>query len=975
MSFFRTPIDPEVQKELFRRIDGLNKANSYTLDGELVSDILDTKSKTLENEYFKACWARVITIDGDGNSYYLNSQLGEDGKKPITEPLNIKNGNYIRGRAGITSISSNFKEFFLKQSTISFLCPDPKEFEDIQKRFLKHGRYVLVEFGWSTRKNIQLDKINTNNLVKLSNNLNKRTRGSRGNYAAICGVITNFGFNQKQDGSYEGTFEVSSMGRNILGQKIKTDGKLENLVNFVNERVETIERLDNPETDVVEGTTEEELQRLENLRNLFVSFHATIKALPDVVKNYVDSKEYVNEAMKKLSDRARELGGYREYDANVSKAQVPGMQTLENPLTEVIRSKNGAAYLPGFGDHGFKKPVEGSESQLAYCTWGWFEDYILNSFFAFTAKSGDTETEKFKTRFFSTDDLFDEQKNIKGNVSTKCKTNPNLFSLGLQSVILPGKFKQFSPDRRSESDTDTRVVSILDSVTDIYKFVGETSGEYVLDRETALSKIIEHFNNNYYFKSFETDEDTEVTEYQKNGQIRNMVFEVNYLIEAFENATNIDEALMRFWQKVSNDYGGFWRFGIVEDDNTDGKIKVVDLNIGQVNDSNVLDKISKRDEYKNWNGENSDPDPGKIFRFPLYEKNSFIQDFSIETAYDSEMATMAVFGSNADMAETRGDTGQGYTELAIRALSLLGNPDSLDDNTTLKEAEKQKYDNILDKLQVPVNTNIIQQGASSTFDEFGKIVQKLTGGISFKKIPEIQQQQLFIEEKIEQGNQYDTDEEALRKGFFWFNLTDNTVQIYANYSGEIMKEFKRTMLYYINKSSDPDDASNYNVVLPAVPLQLSLTIQGIGGIKIGDLFYVDYLPQAYKKYCHFMVVGVNHEISTTGWTTKLDSRMIVDIPKLVDDSKDKLTKTEFKPFIVDAGQQLRDKLAALQKQYGNLPDVTFYPPAAATTAAAKELGDLTTGNAASRAAGGGDIAQTQADTQFGDYDAGGLPAD
>jgi hypothetical protein len=308
-------------------------------------------------------------------------------------------------------------------------------------------------------------------------------------------------------------------------------------------------------------------------------------------------------------------------------------------------------------------------------------------------------------------------------------------------------------------------------------------------------------------------------------------------------------------------------------------------------------------------------------------------------------------------------------------LSLLGNPDSLDDNTTLKEAEKQKYDNILDKLQVPVNTNIIQQGASSTFDEFGKIVQKLTGGISFKKIPEIQQQQSLIEEKIEQGNQYDTDEKALRKGFFWFNLTDNTVQIYANYSGEIMKEFKRTMLYYINKSSDPDDASNYNVVLPAVPLQLSLTIQGIGGIKIGDLFYVDYLPQAYKKYCHFMVVGVNHEISTTGWTTKLDSRMIVDIPKLVDDSKDKLTKTEFKPFIVDAGQQLRDKLAALQKQYGNLPDVTFYPPAAATTAAAKELGDLTTGNAASRAAGGGDIAQTQADTQFGDYDAGGLPAD
>ena len=63
MSFFRTPIDPEVQQELFRRIDGLNKAESYTISGSLVSDILDTKSETLENEYFKTCWARVITID------------------------------------------------------------------------------------------------------------------------------------------------------------------------------------------------------------------------------------------------------------------------------------------------------------------------------------------------------------------------------------------------------------------------------------------------------------------------------------------------------------------------------------------------------------------------------------------------------------------------------------------------------------------------------------------------------------------------------------------------------------------------------------------------------------------------------------------------------------------------------------------------------------------------------------------------
>ena len=107
MSFFRTPIDTEVQKALFRRIEGINK--SY------VSNVLEPVGDPFENEYFKSCWARVVTIDGEGTPYYLNSSLGSNGKKPITEPLNIKDGDYSRGRAGITSITSTHKEFFLKK--------------------------------------------------------------------------------------------------------------------------------------------------------------------------------------------------------------------------------------------------------------------------------------------------------------------------------------------------------------------------------------------------------------------------------------------------------------------------------------------------------------------------------------------------------------------------------------------------------------------------------------------------------------------------------------------------------------------------------------------------------------------------------------------------------------------------------------------------------------------------------------------
>ena len=865
MSFFRTPIDTEVQKALFRRIEGINK--SY------VGSILKPVGDPFENEYFKSCWARVVTIDGEGNPYYLNSSLGSEGKKPITEPLNIKDGEYSRGRAGITSISSNYKEFFLKQSTISFTCPDPKEFEEINERFLKHGRYVLVEFGWSTRKNIQLDEINTSNLVAFSNNLTQREKKGEGNYTAICGVITNFNFNQKQDGSYEGTFEVSSMGRNILGQKVQTDGKIENLVNFINYEIEDDKVYDDPDTTQIETSfSKEKLQEFKKVRESFIGFHSTMKALPNVIKAYVNRLEQTKDA--------------------VEGKTVDGLSA--------IKSKDGAAYIPSTQVKDFSTPND-SKEDLAYCTWGWFEDYILNSFFAFTSNSGD---EQFKTRFFSVDDTeFDKEGKVLKNNSTLCKNNKHLYSLGLQSVILPGQFKQFTATEDGQPEVTPTLETFLGNIyaggddirraflpkkmNDLYDSFLNAS----FKREKVMNAVITHFNSRNNFEPF-ADENKEY------GQIRNMVFEANYLMDSFVGVTNIDQALMNFWQKVSNDYGNFWAFGIVQDDNTDGKIKVVDFNIGNKNfdDTDVLSKLS------------TPKDPTQIFKFPLYEKNSFIQDFSIQTAYDSEMATMAVYGSNTDVQKTRGDMGQGYVELAIRALSLLQNTQSNDDNERLKR-RKGYYDNILKNLSVPISKNPLQQGSSSNIKFTGgnkKVVQILDGGINFTKISEILLTREQVEEDIRRQKELSSDIKDIRAGYFWFNANDKQVQIYASSNGQILNEFKRTMLYYINKSSDPKDKSNYSVVLPAVPLTLSLTIQGIGGIKIGDLFYIDYLPEVYREFCHFMVVNVEHEISTTGWTTKLDSRMVVDIPKLIATKPKSVTRTEFRPFIVPPTQQLDD---------------------------------------------------------------------
>ena len=957
MSFFRTPIDEEVQKALFRRIEAVsNKKYGSDLLGTL-EPRTGEKGDPFENEFAKMCWARVVTIDddgGEGKPIFLNSLMDNEGKSNIFEPLNFKNGynSKYRGRSGITAIESSFKEFFLKQSTITWTCPDPNEFDEvINKYFLKHGRYVLIEFGWSTRNKIVLDSITTENMVGYSKNLDQRNRDGGGNYNAMVGVITNYNFDLQQDGSYQGTFEVSSLGRNIFGQRIQTDGKIENLVQYATDQTLKLQE----KYDKDEELNEEEKEQRENLRKLrrsFVDFYSVIENLDDVVDKYIEESD--GEFQTPETPREQFADTFTEK----LKARLAGMDTAEDPfgmmkhregalkLSPIFEELNisvdddsGQGFLTKMGHIFTKSREEKVKDKSSYfVTWGWFEDFILNSFFAFNRSDEDNS---FKTNFLSADDVFETDKQSKttrliSRESTKCLTNKNLYTIGLNSIILPGKIKAFDANKYDpERDSDWSA-SLGDNTISFYDWLARLGGGVTnvftkkigpknWSLEVQLLFIFKFMNE--YFRPFES---------QKNGKtvgnIRDMVFNVEYLKSSFQSSKTIEEAMYSFWNKVSADYGGYWRFSVIEDENIDGRIKVVDLNqSGEFNDDDIQEgKIS------------TPQDPTKVFKFPVFSHDSIVSDINLSTAYDSEMATLAVVGSNADIEVGAGDVGKGYTELAVRALSLLSSYGASKD---MNDGDK-KMDAILKELTYPYYKNTqkngSQRGASGTtirkndverftgiipdnpdFVTYGKtkttsqnhIEQSDDGGIQFNIIPELTNTKDKIVKDIEDQASYDTSEAALRQGYYWFNTTDRTVQIYSARRGEMLDEFKRTMLYYINKDPNQNNESNYTSVKPIVPLTLSLTIQGIGGIKIGDLFYVDYLPEIYREYCHWLIVNVEHSVSSDGWTTKLDSRMVVDIPKLYREVKGKGFETrEFKPFMVKPGQDLSERITELRRE-------------------------------------------------------------
>jgi hypothetical protein len=66
---------------------------------------------------------------------------------------------------------------------------------------------------------------------------------------------------------------------------------------------------------------------------------------------------------------------------------------------------------------------------------------------------------------------------------------------------------------------------------------------------------------------------------------------------------------------------------------------------------------------------------------------------------------------------------------------------------------------------------------------------------------------------------------------------------------------------------------------------LSLDIDGIGGIVPGNSFNSSYLPQKYQDACVFQATNVEHTIDSSGWTSTIKGVMRSTIGYIFDDKK------------------------------------------------------------------------------------------
>jgi len=935
---------------------------------------------------------------------YFSSYIEDSSKGRVIEnanrPLTYNNrstglifgenkNNIFRGETGITQVSVEQLSFFVKKMTISFSCPDPIDFEKrIQPIFLRHGQYCAVEFGWGMNDvDIKTPPLSLDDIQKLNSSVKERNLALAGNYQCDVGIVSNYTFSLNTDGGYEGTIDILSRGQNVLNQTSQHDNDLAKDVLSVQTSIQNLRDLD----EIKKELTEEDLKNLtdaekaavlgstnelDDIQRAKITYKQTMLGLDSIIDSYLNDVE----------TESKDLNSVKKLYPGLRKAKTLGFVDENKMGSIVYKFKDGV--LRTRRDSGIiqedtetlerlkvSKTVRENLTDLAqnkyWMSWGWFEDHILNSFFSIDINITKGGVTNEKQTLQSIRSVTDDDGIIKPN---RCHVSKDLYTKGLDSVILPRRthHNAFNRDTafelkdlevaeltftglsgRTLTDTDAfRRHQKLAGVHLIFKIINEKFKPFIPEGTRDLE--IENFGYqdndmivnaaaqggvNYsggnLDKSQFTYEDTNF------GSIRNMVFPIGKFKEHFTNMETLKQGLRSFWSDVQNQYGGYWAFGIGQDDNNTGRIGVYDLyyNSGAEKvDLFVSDNQSTREDFVNYEykkytnpktGQKSMDKTDKIFTFPLYSKDSFVKDFSLNVKMSSKAATIAVYGGNTNVATGTQRSGD-INDLSLTAYSLLLNPTKKEKtkSETLSEIKQSLQDGLVSEMSFPVDDDMIGTGISSysrsnrtdgpyaaTFDSLFEVPLNDEGIDFHDKNIKFKDEVTEILSKLE-----NLDEVTNSRAYYdWYNFDVDSQTRFYDVTGNMKSSYVRTMLFLINASLFEGDESNIQITKPVIPIDIDMTIDGVGGLKPFDLFRVDYLPEIYRNYTYFQIFDVGHTITPGGWETKITAKMKLDLPKYLKDYpgtlKDKVIKELFFDFRNEQQRKDDDKdIETLQRK-------------------------------------------------------------
>jgi murein DD-endopeptidase MepM/ murein hydrolase activator NlpD len=220
------------------------------------------------------------------------------------------------------------------------------------------------------------------------------------------------------------------------------------------------------------------------------------------------------------------------------------------------------------------------------------------------------------------------------------------------------------------------------------------------------------------------------------------------------------------------------------------------------------------------------------FQIEVHNLNSTVRDYSLESQIFPEQSTMVAIGAQ------------------VKGGALGTNTD------TLVDYNKGLVDRVIPQKDAPT-----APPNSSVTDELAKL-------------------------KALQDNWAIIADLFIQLNPDWFSAGDYDVEESSKYANAL-----KDIINYFN-SIISSNTKNRAII----PTKLSLTMDGIGGMIIGNMFKIndDVLPSGYKgktissdigSRIGYVVTGLGHKINNNDWTTQVDAQFVVlDEPKGIDKS-------------------------------------------------------------------------------------------
>jgi len=318
--------------------------------------------------------------------------------------------------------------------------------------------------------------------------------------------------------------------------------------------------------------------------------------------------------------------------------------------------------------------------------------------------------------------------------------------------------------------------------------------------------------NNFYAPA---DDQYDETDLDKSfGYLRNIYINLDVVYNAFMNSDILTDALLKILNEVNAACIQYWDFR-VKTNEADQTIRIVDVNY---NDKKLEELLKNQNDV---------PD---IYLFRLYGGNGIIRSLDVSSNLSNDITMTSLYGLN-----------------------------KIDDDKHIFNNDNDSFLSIWNQ-----NLNFRDKFVGKLYFE----TKDINFNIQNKQTEETQNNAEDISKNEDNVHYSDDLKKSMLPRKMQYRLPNQT-----NYNIEQLDDVTAMKIMVYGAADGKNTTVENKKSNIIVPLTFEMKIEGIAGIKIGDVFFVDAVPDAYIENSVFQITAVDHSIEDNYWETSVKAML------------------------------------------------------------------------------------------------------